>query len=180
MGSALRDLNPCVCYRGQLLTAPADSDEIFALSAASGEWLWGNALPDDVTDLLGVGGGNLIASGKRLWWLDARHGNVVWCWPEDRASGLQPRGRGLLVGAHVYWPTVDSIRILPDQPTSRTREVREAIRLDQLGAQGGNLAAVDGYLLIAGPDKLVGLVNESRPVESSARDIARRRTHPER
>jgi outer membrane protein assembly factor BamB len=58
-----RDLNPCIYYRGTLLVAPADCESLFALDAGSGEMTWETQLPEDVVYLLGVGHGNLLASG---------------------------------------------------------------------------------------------------------------------
>ena len=93
-----RDLNPCIYYRGILLAAPADSESILALDAGSGELIWESHLPEDAVHLLGVGAGNLLASGDGLWWIDARRGKIVKRWPDTTPVG---RGGGILMGDQV-------------------------------------------------------------------------------
>jgi len=145
-----RDLNPCVCHQGIVYVAPADSDQILALDATTGRRLWATSLPSDVVQLLGVQGGNLIASGDYLWWIDAVTGKAVRRWPD---GGGAPRGfgRGIIAGNEVFWPTRDEIRVFECRTTEQTRE---PIRLTPHGASGGNLLLVDGYLLIATSDTL--------------------------
>jgi outer membrane protein assembly factor BamB len=166
-----RGLNPCLYAHGRIFVAPSDSQPIFSLAAGTGRLLWSNPLPDDVTDLLGVGGGHLIASGQRLWWFDTERGTVVWRWPESKRSGLEPRGRGALIGTNVYWPCADSIRVLPFRPTTATREMEEPLRLDRLGVEPGNLVATEGHLLIAGCTRLYGLTDTWRPPATPQHEI---------
>ncbi len=90
-----RDLNPCIYYRGLVLAAPADCESIFALDAATGALAWESHLPEDAVHLLGVGHGNLLASGDSLWWIDAEGGKVVKHWPATSPSGY---GRGVAGG----------------------------------------------------------------------------------
>ena len=96
-----RDLNPAIFYRGELIVAPTDSEAIFALDAGDGQLLWESSLAEDTVHLLGVGaGGNVIASGDRVWWIDAaggkgspigrtkrRTGMVAGCLPEGECIG---------------------------------------------------------------------------------------------
>ena len=77
-----RDLNPCVYSRGNVFIAPTDYEGILALDAPSGQLLWASDRTRDVVHLLGVGGGNLIASGRRLWWLNVDTGKVSYFWPD--------------------------------------------------------------------------------------------------
>ncbi len=135
-----------------LLVAPADCEAIFALDAASGETVWQSQLPEDVVHLLGVGQGNLLASGDSLWWIDARRGKVLKHWPDTTPLGY---GRGLLTGNQVLWPTRDALYVF-DQAVTRERTIeRDPIRLtEDRGASGGNLVAADGVLLVSTSDRL--------------------------
>lgn len=104
-----RDLNPCIFYRGSLLAAPTDCEAIFSLDCDTGQQLWASTIPRDVVHLLGVGGGNLLASGQRLWWLNVDGGKVIYDWPDQ--TTVHGYGRGALVGDDVYFPTRTTIRV---------------------------------------------------------------------
>ena len=151
-----RDLNPAIYYRGLLLVAPSDSEGIFAIDAGTGQMVWESHLAEDVVHLLGVGGGNLIASGDRVWWIDALGGKVLGRWPDGTPHGY---GRGLLSDGKVYWPTRETLyvfdqQITPGRPVSLARDPIPLVEGRE--ATGGNLIVADGVLLIAGPDKLYG------------------------
>ena len=167
-----RDLNPCIYYRGKLFVAPSDSEEIFALDAATGEMLWASPHPSDAIHLLGVASGNLIASGHRLWWLDVETGKVILRWPESPMAGVRGYGRGMIVGDEIYWPTRTQIHLFPCQPTFAMRETQLPILLDARKATGGNLLVVDGYLLIASADTLYGFTSHPREQKTSTPEIA--------
>ncbi len=151
-----RDLNPCVYHRGTLLVAPSDSEYILALDAGTGQILWESHLAADAVHLLGVGGGNLIASGDRLWWLDVETGKVVARWPEQSPTGY---GRGILAGNKIYWPTRDAlyefdqqVKVPGQAPLVRDPILLAADKNRQAG--GGNLVIAQGVMLIAGANKL--------------------------
>lgn len=154
-----RDLTPCVYHEGQIFVAPSDSASILALDAVTGQRLWENALAEDAIHLLGVGGGNLIASGDRLYWFSLeKEGKLVARWPE----GDSPRGfgRGILSGDSVLWPSRESIYVFNQADHRWTGEIplaehRRAV--DGSNLNGGNLLVIDDKLLIAGSDKLVAL-----------------------
>lgn len=162
-----RDLNPCVFYRGSVLAAPTDSEAILSLDSATGQLLWASTLARDVVHLLGVGGGNLLASGQRLWWLNVDNGKVLYRWPDQ--TTIHGYGRGALVGDDVYFPTRTEIYVFRQslEPSTGSKhdtepfrvEVRDPIRLDARdpALQGGNLVVANGYMLIATPDKLIAL-----------------------
>jgi len=167
-----RDLNPCIFYCGSLLVAPTDCEEILSLDSSTGQLLWASTPPHDVVHLLGVGGGNLIASGSHLWWLNVDGGKVVGLWPKDNST--HGYGRGALVGDEIYFPTRTEIHVFRQaigKPASTaaagnavaaepTRpQVREPIYLDRLDPHfsGGNMVVAGGYILIATPDKLFAL-----------------------
>lgn len=154
-----RDLNPCVYDRGRLLVAPADFAGIFALDAATGELLWESQLPEDVVHLLGVGSGNLIASGDALWWIDAAGGKVLRRWPDTSPLG---QGRGLLMGDQVIWPTHEALYVFDQRVPAPAESNRSPIVLTERGATGGNLVAAGDLFLIATPDRLFGFQQQGR------------------
>ncbi len=170
-----RDLNPCIYYRGSLLVAPADCDSIFAIDAASGELIWDSHLPEDVVHLLGVGKGNLLASGDRLWWIDVERGKIVARWPDTTPVGY---GRGILMGDQVIWPTADALYVFQQDGSTQRAALRDPIPLAQgRDATGGNLVAVEGLLLIATPDKLFAFEQHGKePAAGETRNVARQNT----
>jgi outer membrane protein assembly factor BamB/tetratricopeptide (TPR) repeat protein len=166
-----RDLNPCIYYRGKLLVAPADCESIFALEAGSGELIWETALPEDVVHLLGVGAGNLLASGDTLWWIDVERGKVLKRWPDTTPLG---HGRGILMGDEVVWPTDGELYLFDQQVSPRGSKPRPPLNLSERQAAGGNLVAGGGLLLIATPDKLFAFRQQGQQPASAAPSVARR------
>jgi outer membrane protein assembly factor BamB len=166
-----RDLNPCVYDRGKLLVAPADCESIFALDAGSGEMIWETRLPEDVVHLLGVGAGNLLASGDTLWWIDVEGGKVLKRWPDTTPLG---HGRGILMGDQVVWPTGGELYLLDQDAAGRGSAPRPPIALSERQAAGGNLVAARGLLLIATPDKLFAFHQQGQPPPQKSPRVARR------
>ncbi len=136
-----RDLNPCIYYRGKLLAAPADCQSILALDAGTGELVWESRLPEDAVHLLGVGSGNLLASGDTLWWIDAEGGKVLRRWPDTTPIG---HGRGLLMGDQVIWPTDGALYVLDQKVAPGAPSSRPPILLSERQAVGGNLVSAAG------------------------------------
>jgi outer membrane protein assembly factor BamB len=165
-----RDLNPCIYHRGRLLVAPSDCESIFALDAGSGELAWESHLPEDVVHLLGVGSGSLLASGDALWWIDVEGGKVLKRWPDSTPLG---HGRGLLMGDEVVWPTSGALYVF-DCDAAQPSTPNSPIILSERQAEGGNLVAAGGLLLIAAPDKLFAFHQQGRPPQSTAPKVARR------
>jgi outer membrane protein assembly factor BamB len=150
-----RDLNPAVYFRGRLFIAPSDSPSIFAFDASTGRLLWECRHFPETIHLLGVGGNNLIASGKQICWIDIDSGKVIRYWPDPTSSGY---GRGVLAGDQVYWPMRTRIRrfkqrVLAEGPL----DAEDPIELGGFNPPlaSGNLIAANGYLLIATPTRLV-------------------------
>ncbi len=175
-----RDLNPCLSWRGIVFVAPADFRGMFALDANTGQVIWENSHAGDAVHLLGVGHGNLIASGSQLSWFDAHTGQLRNRQPATGSNrlghaGPEPSGygRGVLVEDHVYWPTHDAIFIFDQalKSSSTEEEVPGGLvqqsesRLDRVirfpkdstghRLTGGNLFVVDGHLIIATADRLL-------------------------
>jgi outer membrane protein assembly factor BamB len=151
-----RDVNPCVLWKGLLFAAPSDCRDLLCIEAATGQLVWSQPA-GDIVHLLGVGGGNLIASGQRLWWFDAETGEIITRYPQARRGDPQGYGRGTLAGDVVYCPTPSAVYVF-DQRTAR--EVRQPIELDRRDATGGNLIASGERLLITTPDKVISFTGE--------------------
>jgi outer membrane protein assembly factor BamB len=170
---ASRDLTPSLYDRGVLFVAPADARSIFALDAFSGHLLWQSGPElEDVVHLLGVSGDCLIASGRRLYWVNLRgsdQGRVRRVWPDGRAS--LGYGRGLLAGDCVLWPTREKIYVF-DLATGHPKKV---IDLTPRGVAGGNLLVAGERLLIATPDELIALggsaMENARPAVAALRNV---------
>jgi outer membrane protein assembly factor BamB len=162
-----RDLNPCLLQGDLAIVAPMDCDRLFALDAITGQKIWETRAEQaaDAIHLLGVGDGNLMASGDYLYWFDVYSGQLVAQFPPPGKSTPgharpTPRGygRGILAGKHVYWPTLASIFVF-EHRTIKTEIGREPVLVREIeliprGATGGNLVIADGVLLIATPDRL--------------------------
>ena len=148
-----RDPNPCLYHRGTLYVAPSDNRRIFAIDAATGQILWqsGSQL-EDVEHLLGVANDKLIASGKRIYWLETGReagGKIKHVWPRtNRGPGF---GRGVLAGRYVYMPTRDKIFVF-EQHSAR---LVDSIELAAKKASGGNVVIAGGRLMIATDDELI-------------------------
>ncbi len=169
----LRDLNPCLLWKDLVIVAPSDSDRLFALEAATGQLVW--SLPPgaavDAIHLLGVGSDaagqdTLMASGDRIYWIDAQSGRLLAQFPQAGPVGAlqaapSPRGmgRGILAEGHVVFPTRESLLIFRQRPLKtdlgwQPQLVRE-IPLVPRGVTGGNVVIAEGVLLLATGDRLV-------------------------
>ncbi|MGH7134743.1 MAG: PQQ-binding-like beta-propeller repeat protein, partial [Pirellulales bacterium] len=152
-----RDLTPCIYYHGLVIAAPADSELLMALDAPTGLLVWQTSFADDVVHLLGMIDGKLVASGDRLWWIDALQGKIVSPPGTPRAEsfpeGGLPKGfgRGVLAGNKVYWPTWDKIYIFDHQGKRQL----DPIELQVRRAVGGNLVPAGDSLLIAAHDRII-------------------------
>lgn len=165
-----RDLNPAVVDEGRVIVAPSDSDSIFAFDAGSGRLLWKTEpIADDVklSHVLGVANGRLVVTGDRVLLFDVRDGKLAGHWPDAAIEGY---GRGLLAGDLIYWPTKSEIHVL-DQRTGL--KAGPPIELQKTHhTTGGNLAAGDGYLIVAQADGLVVFCQNSRLIDRYRQEIA--------
>ena len=136
-------------------------------------------LPDDVVRLLGAVDDLLIATGNRLWWIDARGGNIVGRWPETDNKAIRAAGRGAIAGNRIYWPTRDDqLLIFPTRPSvGRGGAITRIgqINLPEHGAESGNIVITKDRVLLAAPDKLFALgstppAKESPVLKTAAAD----------
>ncbi|MGB4727566.1 MAG: PQQ-binding-like beta-propeller repeat protein [Thermogutta sp.] len=159
-GYRYREPNPAVYWNGLLFLAPTDSRQIFALDAFSGMIVWVCQAPTErIRHLLGVVGNRLIATGDRVYWIEAtgpKAGQVVALWPEGTES--LGYGRGLIAGESLYWPTLDAIYIID----ALSAQPKKIFPLGPWHCEGGNLLWADGYLLVASSTELA-VFQTSRP-----------------
>jgi outer membrane protein assembly factor BamB len=164
-GGSERDLNPAVIDDGRVFVAPSDSSAIFAFDATNGRLCWkSEPVSDEVklSHLLGVAKGKLVATGDRVLLFDVKTGKLLHAWP-DSGRSLEGFGRGLLAGDLIYWPTKNEIQVLNQRSGLRAEP---PIRLQETyHTKGGNLAAGDGYLIVAQTDGLVVFCQNSRLIE---------------
>ncbi len=151
--NALRDLAPPVIAGQRVVFAPADCDQIFACGLGDGQVAWTLSAEDscEIVHLLGAHEGQLIATGSAVKWIELESGRVV---ANYRPAKVQPLGRGLLAKAGIFWPTKNSIYVLPLVATSANVQTLRQIDLTQRNATGGNLAAAPHGLLIASGTQL--------------------------
>ncbi len=162
-----RDLTPCMVVGSQVICAPQDCPELFSLDAASGQLLWSTDAErvDDSNQLLGAYEENLIVAGDRIYWLESRSGKVLAAFPAGTLGEVStalpsPRGygRGMVVGDRVYWPTQHEIFVFDARQNAdapgKLPVIRERIRLETRGAEGGNLTPFQNGLIIAGPGRM--------------------------
>jgi outer membrane protein assembly factor BamB len=145
---------PCVVAGSRVIAAPADSDRLVALDAASGEPLWTAELSAAEVRLLAASGDRVILSGQRLWAINAATGKLDPHWGEELSGGA---GQGAVAGELILWPTTGEILLVDretGQPTSG------ALSLPTGGganlAVGTSAASGDVYIIAAGPSKLTG------------------------
>jgi outer membrane protein assembly factor BamB len=150
-----RDLNPCIYHQGLVYAAPSDCEWILALDATTGQIAWDSLLADDAIHLSGVSQGMLIASGNKLWWIDATGGKVRAVWPGTTPLGY---GRGILAGEAVLWTTRDALHtfaISVPAGQATPRMLKPSMPLAEIhGATGGNLIAGAHRLLLTTADKI--------------------------
>jgi outer membrane protein assembly factor BamB len=153
-----RGLTPCVFHEGTLFAAPGDTNRLMALDAETGMQKWSHEFRRQVRQVLGVGQGNVIASGDQLWALDVETGRVAWqVGNEDPESAGY--GYGLLAEDLVYWPNHEELLIVHQ----RTGALQQRVPLGGLhGQTGGNLLIAKNFLLVAQPRKLVAFCEYSR------------------
>jgi len=166
-----RDLNPCLFWQGTLYVAPMDTDQIFAIDAATGMLLWSTSAAS-VNQLLGATDRSLIVAGTAIFWLDIRTGRIQTGFPNMAISSPPGharseeigRGRGIMTADAVYWPTRDKIYVFDHAPrlaggdqgqTVAYPQRKQTIDLRLRGLSGGNLLISGDILLIASENRLV-------------------------
>ncbi len=152
-----RDLNPCIYDNDTVFAAPSDSPRILAIEAGTGQLRWETTLAEDTIHLLGVSGGNLIATGDKIWWFNIVTGKPARLpWPMDKPGGF---GRGMLADGKVYWPTRERVYVFDAHTGDESRAPIEMLRAHNAG--GGNLVVADGYFLAITSDTIYGFETPS-------------------
>jgi hypothetical protein len=157
------------------------------LDAGTGELVWRAwSNTEHPIHLLGVGGGNLIATGSSVWWIDAVNGKLRAVWPETGNGGaVRGYGRGLLADGNIYWPTREEIFVFDQRVyleggrSDISLKKRIPLTQEQLGEPGhsgplltgGNLVVADRKLLITTADYLFAFdLLTDRPPMAQAED----------
>jgi outer membrane protein assembly factor BamB len=157
-----RTPNPAIVADGLVVVAPEDAPGLFAFEKETGKLVWKTQPATEIQHLLGVAEGKLFATGNHLYTFDVKTGRALRVWPEAGAR-FDGYGRGLLAGGCVYWPTRTEILVI-DQATGG--DIHESIPLFQsFGYGGGNLAAGDGYLVVAEREHLSVFCQNRRLIE---------------
>jgi outer membrane protein assembly factor BamB len=151
-----RDLAPCLYADGRLFVAPADSDRILCLDAATGRTLW-HSQPVEVVHLLGVAGGKLIFTTglppRGIQAVESATGKILSTWLSPEGD-VPTFGRGLLAGGKVFWPTFCNGLCLLSQEDGRLDPDSYYFGQYLARAPLGNLAFGEGRLAIASAEEL--------------------------
>ena len=129
-----------------LVLARSGPQQLAALDLEDGHTAWSRRLPGGIEHLLAVRDGRAIVSGHSLFALDVHSGRIAW----QRLARQQHRfghGRGLVVQDVVYWPTRELLHVLE---LDSGQPLRQPVRLDVRGCQGGNLLLSRQKLVICG------------------------------
>jgi hypothetical protein len=146
-----RPPSPVLYAQGIVVCLPVDAAGMFALDAASGRPLWFDPEARDFTELLAAADGTLVASGKQLVLTNLLTGQRRFTWPDNRAAGIEGRGRGTVAGKEVFWPTNRGIYAL-DIPTGR--QTRRPLPLDGFGNDGVAVVPSSPYLVVSSHSRL--------------------------
>jgi hypothetical protein len=129
-----------------------------ALDATDGALHWSTDAAANAVHLLGATEKTLLASGDRLYAIDARTGKVTCRWPDGVSPDPRGIGRGLVAGSRVLWPTQDDLRsfdLSASLREGRWRMDRPPMSLSRQNARGGNIVWAGGVLLLATSQELI-------------------------
>ena len=129
-----------------LLLARSGRQGLVALDIQNGQHAWSRQLTGGLEHLLAIQKGRAIVSGNSLWALDVRTGRIDWkrLAPEQHHFG---HGRGLVTSNIIYWPTREQLHVLD---LESGQPLRQSVRLDVRGCQGGNLLITQQKLVLCG------------------------------
>lgn len=164
-----RDLAAPVCSLGRVYVAPQDCDFLFCLDPFTGRVVWEREVLD-VVHLFGCAAGKLVfttATGLRTLAAATGSEREAWLVPDDGRLGT--KGRGMILGAWVFWPTSDrefgmrGLSVAQGRPERdrRARDVRGPLFLTPASLRhlsAGNMAYGRGSLVIAGEEELMGFM----------------------
>ena len=124
-----------------------------ALDIEQGHTAWSRQLPGGIEHLITVRDGRAIVSGHSLFALDVHSGRIAWQ-RRTRQQHQFGHGRGLVAGGVVYWPTRELLHLID---FDSGQPVRQPVRLDVRGCQGGNLMLSQQKLVICGGGQITVL-----------------------
>jgi outer membrane protein assembly factor BamB len=155
-----RDLSPAMYDHGMLYLAPVDTPNVFALDAETGRRVWSTDELASGIHLLGVVDGTVVVAGSQLSGIDAHSGKIRYTWPEQSADEPQGLGRGVIAGHETFFPTRKEIQVVN---VTSGRPTRTPISLSPVGGMGANLIAAKGYLIAAGPERIMAFGESLNP-----------------
>jgi outer membrane protein assembly factor BamB len=189
-----RDLCPPLADGGRIYAAPADTDRLLCLDAATGRLIWERE-GVEVIHLLGVARGRLIATfggivrgirGLNLW-TGADSGAGGWTIHDPGGEGTF--GRGLVTDEVVVWPTRHGLRFL--DPADGT-QLRSPIHGPTARGPGGvmlpadtpqpfgNLCYADGALIVTTATEVWGFVSEAKKLGERRKAVGEEPDDPAR
>lgn len=154
-----RDLCPCLFDGEHIFAAPADSDQLLCLDAATGPLRWERD-GVDVVQLLGVTRGRLIAtfsgSIRGIRGMDVRSGaeRLPDGWTQHDDGGVATFGRGFVTPDLVYWPTKHGLQFLNPEDGNPARQ--------PIPGMFGNLAYAEGCFVMTNATEVHGFVTGVR------------------
>ena len=154
--------NPALVSDGLVIIAPEDAPGLYAFETATGRLVWKTDPIPELQYLLGSAKGKLFATGNHLYTFDIQTGRLLRSWPGS-GNRFDGYGRGLLAGDFVYWPTRTEILVI-DQETGGDQHATIPL-FQSFGYGGGNLAAGDGYLVVAQRERLAVYCQNRRLLE---------------
>lgn len=152
-------LSPCLCESGMVFAAPVDADLLLALEASTGRLVWSRRIADRSARLVGVRRGRLILAGESLQALDILTGQPAWS-GRIALSGPtgQTYGRPVIAGGEILWPRFDELLYVSLENGTVTDRLNLRHRF---GMSAGNLSIADGKLIIAQPEAVAVLSEET-------------------
>lgn len=144
---------PVLFDHDRLYVVAGDANEVKCLAADDGRVLWSRPTHEKIRQLCGVvergDFQGLIVAGKSLAAYDVSTGRVVWTLSSHEPA-LQGYGHSIVTGERILW-SARSECFEVDSTSGRVVDRRPwGMVIDH--PAGGNLAADDGHLVVAGPD----------------------------
>lgn len=179
-----RDGPTCYLWQDLVICMPRDFAGLFALDRFTGEvrWVLRNVALD-ANQLLGVKENVLLVSGDVLYWIDARHGDLLTRFPAFSVEAsqlarppLRGIGRGAIGSQTIYFPTREAVYLVSVAPQKRDgqwqAETRGKWDLAELGIEGGNLLLHSQGLLLSNGDCIYAFSDEPNKTEKRIQQVA--------
>ncbi len=148
--------NPCIYHQGTLFVAPADTDKLFALKAATGDVQWQREMVSLTGEIIGVAGDKVFVSDQGLRTVDSRTGEAI-----TLNSALRLFGQPAITEDLIFWPSNEKIELIE---TATGAVLEQTIPLAEQG--GANLVLADNYLIATGRTQITAYRVITKPSET--------------